>query len=122
MRRYSKLLAGILAASLMISSMPVDVQARSAYQEHTSTQTVSQEYTDEKENNEEGISASTEDGSLDGSSDETSDNSENTEENTTEENTTEENTTEEKPNVNPADSTEALTFRYFSKLSPQTPH
>lgn len=87
----------------MISSMPTDVQARSAYQEHTSTQTVSQEYTDEKENNEEGISASTEDGSLDGSSDgssdETSDNSENTEENTT----------EEKPDVNPADSTEAPT-------------
>ena len=74
--------------------MPVDVQARSAYQEHTSTQTVSQEYTDEKENNEEGISASTEDGSLDGSSDgssdETSDNSENTEENTTEETSDEE--------------------------------
>ena len=73
MRRYSKLLAGILAASLMISSMPVDVQARSAYQEHTSTQTVSQEYIDEKENNEEGISASTEDRSLGGSSDATSD-------------------------------------------------
>ena len=91
-RRYSKLLAGILAASLMISSMPMDVQARSAYQEHTSTQTVSQEYIDEKENNEEGISASTEDRS----SDETSDNSENTEEITT----------EEKPDVNTADSTE----------------
>ena len=98
-RRYSKLLAGILAASLMISSMPVDVQARSAYQEHTSTQTVSQEYIDEKENNEEGISASTEDRSLGGSSDATSDNSENTEEITT----------EEKPDVNPADSTEAST-------------
>lgn len=94
-RRYSKLLAGILAASLMISSMPADVQARSAYQEHTSTQTVSQEYIDEKENNEEGISASTEDRS----SDETSDNSENTEEITT----------EEKPDVNPSDSTEAST-------------
>lgn len=77
----------------MISSMPADVQARSVYQEHTSTQTVSQEYIDEKENNEEGISASTEDRS----SDETSDNSENTEEITT----------EEKPDVNPSDSTEA---------------
>ena len=98
-RRYSKLLAGILAASLMISSMPMDVQARSAYQEHTSTQTVSQEYIDEKENNEEGISASTEDRALDGSSDETSDNSENTEDITTGEN----------PDVNPADSPDAST-------------
>ena len=98
-RRYSKLLAGILAASLMISSMPADVQARSAYQEHTSTQTVSQEYIDEKENNEEGISASTEDRSLDGSSDTTSDNSENMEEITT----------EEKPDAIPADGAEAST-------------
>ena len=81
----------------MISLMPADVQARSAYQEHTSTQTVSQEYIDEKENNEEGISASTKDRSSDGSSDETSDNSENTEEITT----------EEKPDVNPSNSTEA---------------
>ena len=98
-RRYSKLLAGILAASLMISSLPADVQARSAYQEHTSTQTVSQEYIDEKENNEERISASTEDRSLDGSSDTTSDNSENMEEITT----------EEKPDAIPADGAEAST-------------
>ena len=91
----------------MISSMPVDVQARSAYQEHTSTQTVSQEYTDEKENNGEGISASTEDGSLGGSSDESSDGS--LDETADNSENTEENTTEEKPDVNPADSTEAST-------------
>ena len=63
-KRYRQILAGFLAASLIVSSMPANVQAKSAYQEHTYTQTASQlenqensEYTEETTSEVQGTTA-----------------------------------------------------------------
>ena len=64
LKRYRQILAGFLAASLIISSMPANVQARSAYQEQTYTQIASQvenqdnsEYSDEVVDTDQGTTA-----------------------------------------------------------------
>ncbi len=87
MKRYRQILAGFLAASLIVSSMPANVQARSAYQEHTYTQTASQ--VENQDNSEYMTNAVDDDNSEENGTDITS-----TEENTSEDVITEEPSTD----------------------------
>lgn len=97
-KRYRQILAGFLAASLIVSSMPANVQARSAYQEHTYTQTASQ--VEDQENSEYMANAVDDDKGIAALSDTQNSEDYNTEENgadiaSTEENSSEDASTEE---------------------------